>query len=304
MAWQPLNPVVAGYLCALGSTLFWSGNFIIARELNDSVPPVALAFWRWFVALLVLLPFAIGPLVREWATVRENLGYLAITAFLGVTLYNTLLYFGGQTTPALNLSLISITTPVFIVIFARLFYGEPLTLNKLLGILLVAVGVLLLITRGRFSSLLGLEFTIGDLWMLGGAMLFAIYSILVIRIPGKLGLWSFQLCTFALGFVLLIPFYAWERAVVGPAVVDGRAIASFLYLGIFASFISYLLWNRSILLIGASKAGMVYYMVPIFSGVLAWYFLGEQIGLLHVFSGLLIITGILTANRTRKKTAA
>lgn len=293
--------LLAGYLCATGATVFWSGNFIVARELNDSVAPVALAFWRWLVAVLALLPFAIRPLIKQWPVVKNNLGYLAITAFLGVTVFNTLLYFGGQTTTALNLSLISITTPIFIIIFARLFYAEALTIKRVLGILLVATGVVVLITRGRLSSLVNLSFTIGDVWMLLAAMLFALYSILLIKKPENLGVRAFQLSTFILGFVLLLPFYAWEYTVVGPAVMDTAAVASIIYLGIFASLVSYMLWNQSVLLIGASRAGMVYYTIPIFSGVLAWYFLGEQIGLLHVASGLLIVAGILTANYEKKK---
>jgi drug/metabolite transporter (DMT)-like permease len=105
---------------------------------------------------------------------------------------------GGQTTGALNLALISITSPIFIVIFARIFYGELLTFYKVAGIFLVATGVIALITRGQPSSLLNLTFSIGDLWMLMGAMFFAIYSILIIKKPPQLGIRAFQLSTMCL----------------------------------------------------------------------------------------------------------
>lgn len=289
-----------GYLCAIAATVFWSGNFIIARELNDNVAPVSLAFGRWLVAVLVLLPFAIRSLITQWAGVKANLGYLSVTAFTGVTLFNTLLYMGGHTTGALNLALISITSPIFMVIFARIFYAEPLTLYKAAGIMLVAAGVIALITRGQPARLLNLTFSIGDVWMLTGAMIFAIYSILVIRKPRELGLWAFQLSTFMLGLIFLLPLLAWEYTVVGPSVFDAGAIYSILYLGVFASLFSFVLWNQSILLIGVSKTGMVYYTLPIFSGVMAWYFLDEQIGWLHLGSGVLIVAGIFLANRQRK----
>ena len=292
--------MLAGYLFAVLATMFWSANFVIARELNDSVAPVSLAFGRWLVAVLALFPFAIRSLVSQWTVVKENLGYLSITAFTGVTLFNTLLYMGGHTTGALNLALISITSPIFMVIFARIFYGEALTVYKAAGILLVAAGVITLITRGQFSRLLNLTFSIGDVWMLTGAMIFAIYSILVIKKPRGLGLWAFQLSTFILGLVFLLPLLAWEYAVVGPSHFDAGAIYSILYLGVFASLFSFVLWNQSILLIGVSKTGMVYYTLPIFSGVMAWYFLGEQIGWLHLASGVLIVSGIVLANRQRK----
>ena len=292
--------MLAGYLCAMAATIFWSGNFIIARELNDTVAPVSLAFGRWLVAVLVLFPFAIKSLLSEWILVKENLAYLSITAFTGVTLFNTLLYMGGQTTGALNLALISITSPIFIVIFARIFYGELLTFYKAAGIFLVAAGVIALITRGQPSSLLNLTFSIGDVWMLMGAIVFAIYSILIIKKPPQLGLWAFQLSTFILGLIFLLPFLAWEYAVVGPSAYDANAIYSILYLGVFASLFSFVLWNQSILMIGVSKTGMVYYTLPIFSGLMAWYFLDEEIGLLHLASGVLIVSGIFMANHQRK----
>jgi len=294
------RPILAGYLCAITATLFWSGNFIIARELNDSIAPVSLAFGRWLVAVVVLFPLAIRSLIAQWTCVKENLAYLSVTAFTGVTLFNTFLYIGGQTTGALNLALISITSPIFIVIFTRILFGELLTIYRVAGILLVAAGVIALITRGQLSRLLNLTFSIGDVWMLAGAMVFALYSILVIKKPGQLGLWAFQLSTFILGLIFLLPFLAWEYAVLGPSVFDAKAIYSILYLGVFASLFSFVLWNKSILLIGVSKTGMVYYTLPIFSGLMAWYFLDEKIGLLHLASGLLIVSGILLANQQRK----
>lgn len=293
--------MLAGYLCALAATIFWSGNFIIARELNDSVAPVSLAFGRWLVAVLVLFPFAIKSLLNQWISVKENLAYLSITAFTGVTLFNTLLYMGGQTTGALNLALISITSPIFIVIFARIFYGESLTFYKVAGIFLVVAGVIALITRGQLSSLLNLTFTIGDVWMLAGAMIFAIYSILVIKKPPQLGIRAFQLSTFILGLIFLLPFLAWEIAVVGPPAYDAKAVYSIFYLGVFASLFAFVLWNQSILMIGVSKTGMIYYTLPIFSGLMAWYFLDEDIGLLHLASGVLIVAGIFIANHRKKE---
>jgi drug/metabolite transporter (DMT)-like permease len=292
--------MLTGYLCAMAAVIFWSYNFIIARELNDTVAPVSLAFGRWLVAVLVLFPFAIKSLLSEWILVKENLAYLSITAFTGVTLFNTLLYLGGQTTGALNLALISITSPIFIVIFARIFYGELLTFYKVAGVFLVATGVIALITRGQLSSLLNLTFSIGDIWMLMGAIIFAIYSILILKKPPQLGILAFQLSTFILGLIFLLPFLAWEYAVVGPSAYEANAIYSILYLGVFASLFSFVLWNQSILLIGVSKTGMVYYTLPIFSGVMAWYFLGEDIGLLHLGSGVLIVSGIFMANHQKK----
>ena len=284
-----------GYLFALGATAIWSGNFIIARDLNESIPPISLAFWRWVVAVLVLTPFAYKKLITEWKILKKNSLYLSIVSFLGVTVFNTLIYVAGHTTTAINLSLISITFPVFIVILSRVFYKETITIYKTIGILLVLFGVVLLITKGELSKLLNLSFAIGDIWMLLAAIIFALYSILLRKKPTELSVSGFQLSTFILGLVFLFPFFIWQTLNSPPIQFESKTIFSILYVGIFASLTAYILWNKAIVNIGATNAGIIYYTLPIFSGFLAYLFLDETIGINHLYSLLLILSGILIA---------
>ena len=295
------NRQISGYLFAIGATAIWSGNFIIARGLNESIPPISLAFWRWFVAIIVFLPFALKPLISEWSTLKENISYLSITSLLGITIFNTLIYLAGHTTTAINLSLISITFPVFIVILSRFFFRELVTFNKGFSIIVVVAGVILLITKGTLSRLLNISFAIGDVWMLVAALIFAIYSILLKRKPEQLSIWAFQLSTFILGLIFLFPFFVWEYVVTPPAEFDTKTVISILYVGIFASLSAFVLWNKAIMTVGPSKAGMVYYTLPLFSGFLAHLLLKEDICLVHFYSALLIVSGILTANYESKK---
>ena len=293
--------IISGYLFAIGATAIWSGNFIIARGLNESIPPVSLAFWRWVVAVIVFLPFALKPLITEWDILRKNIFYLCITALLGITIFNTLIYFAGHTTTAINLSLISITFPVFIVILSRIFYGELITINKGVGIILVATGIVFLITKGTFSRLLNISFAIGDIWMLVAAIIFAVYSILLKRKPKQLSIWAFQLSTFILGLIFLFPFFIWEYITASPVEFDTKTVSSILYVGIFASLSAFVLWNKAVMTVGPSKAAMIYYTLPLFSGILAYVFLKEDITILHLYSALLIVSGILIANFESKK---
>ena len=293
---QQNQQALPGYLFAICATALWSGNFIIARGLNESIPPVSLAFWRWVVAVIVFMPFALKPLIAQRDVLKENIGYLAITALLGITTFNTLIYLAGHTTTALNLSLISITFPVFIVILSRLFFGEKITINKGIGIILVATGVVLLVTKGNVSSLANISFAVGDVWMLIAAIIFAVYSILIRHKPAGLSIWSFQLSTFILGLVFLFPFFIWEYTTSPTIEFDAKTVGSILYVGIFASLSAFVLWNKAIMVIGPTKAGMIYYTLPLFSGVLAYLILKEDISMVHLYSALLIISGILTAN--------
>ncbi len=264
--------MLKGYLFAIGATVIWSGNFIVARGLSNSIPPVSLAFWRWVVAVIVFLPFALKPLIAEREILRKHLPYLSIISLLGITLFNTLIYFAGHTTTAINLSLISITFPVFIVILSRFFFRERITLNKGIGILLVVFGVILLLTKGVLSALINISFAIGDVWMLLAAITFAVYSILLRRKPKDLSIWAFQLSTFILGLAFLFPFFIWEQMIVPSITFDPKITFSILYVGIFASLAAFVLWNKAIIQVGPSKAGMIYYTLPLFSVISAYSF--------------------------------
>ena len=293
--------IIAGYLFAFGATALWSGNFIIARGLNESIPPISLAFWRWAVAVVVFLPFALKPLIAEWDILKANIPYLAITSLLGITIFNTLIYLAGHTTTAINLSLISITFPVFVVILSRIFFRELITVNNGVGIIIVTTGVIVLITKGDISRLLNLSISIGDVWMLLAAIIFAVYSILLKGKPKQLSIWAFQLSTFILGLIFLFPFFMWEYVTASPVEYDANIIYSILYVGVFASLSAFVLWNKAIVTVGPSKAGMIYYTLPLFSGFLAYLFLKEGISIIHFYSAVLIFSGIITANYESKK---
>tara|TARA_R110001583_G_scaffold22867_1_gene85262 strand:+ start:264 stop:1172 length:909 start_codon:yes stop_codon:yes gene_type:complete len=289
------KPVFIGFACAITATILWSGNFVVARGLSEEVAPLTLAFWRWVVAILVLLPFAIKPLLAQKSWLKDNIGYLSIVSLLGVTLFNSLIYYAGQTSSAINLSLIAITFPIFVLLLSKIFLAEVIGWNKLAGIVLVAAGILLLISKGELSVLAELTFAEGDLWMLMASFIFAIYSMLLKQRPAGITVPAFQLASFIVGLVFLLPFFLIELYLIPAKSIESSTVMSILYVGIFASLFAFILWNKAISTIGAVNAGMVYYAMPIFSGMLAIIILDEVVTSLHFYSTLLVFCGILLA---------
>lgn len=295
------NSGAFGYLSAIGATAIFSGNFIIARGISQNIPPISLNFWRWIVAVVVLLPFALKHFMAERHFLKKHVPYLCVTSLLGITIFNSLIYFAGHTTTAINLSLISLTFPIFIVILSRFLFNELLTFNKVIGIILVLFGVLTLITKGNLSRLLNLSFATGDIWMLLASITVSVYSILLKYKPEELSIPTLQFSTFILGLVFLAPFFVWEYVVSPPVDYDSKIICSILYVGIFASLLAYILWNNAVMIIGPAKTGMIYYTLPIFSGLLAYLLLNENIQLFHYYSVLLIVLGIFATNYQSKE---
>lgn len=284
-----------GYLLAAAATLIWSGNFIIARGLADTVPPVLLAFLRWSVAALVVLPIGAPSLWRQRRVVRQHFGYLLVTAFFGVTLFNTFIYIAAETTTAINMSLLAIGTSIFMIVLARIVLGERLSATKISGAMLATLGVLLLVTGGELSHPRGLACAEGDLWMITAALVWAVYTILVRKKPTEIHQRTFLTATFWLGLALLVPWVGWAHLDTAELILSPAIMGVALYLGVGTSVVAYLLWNRAVSLVGASGVAFVYYTLPLFSGLEAFLILGEPATILHLLSGALIIGGVILA---------
>lgn len=296
-----LSPKSKGALFALLATLVWSFNFIAGRGLADSVPPCTLAVGRWAVAFFAVLPFALPALLREWRHFIDNFRYYLVLGVLGIAYFNTAIYKAAHSVPALNLSLIATSSPLFTVMLARICFGEAITRARMAGIATALLGILLLITRGDLGALARLSFHGGDLLMLSAALSFSIYTLLVRKKPGGCGTLSYLTVTFGLGLVLLLPLAAWELLIAGEQVhVTPGLVGGIVYMGLGASLFSFWCWSKAIEAIGPSKAAIIYYSLPFFCGVEAVLFLGEPVSWVHWAGGALVLGGLLLATREKR----
>nr|MDQ2694425.1 EamA family transporter [Pseudomonadota bacterium] len=200
------------YLLLVLTMLFWSGNFVLARAVHAHIPPIALSFWRWALALLFLLPLAWPALRGRGALLRRHWKVLLLLGILGVANYNTLSYIGLQYTTATNAVLMVSVTPVLIVGFSFLLLGHTVTLTQGAGIVLSLLGVAVIVTRGHLDTLLGLELNRGDLWVLAAVLSWALYSVCLRWRPAGLPPMAFMAATIVAGMVLLLPLYLWDIA--------------------------------------------------------------------------------------------
>lgn len=245
----------------------------------------------------MLLPFGLRPLCQDFKVIRANLGYLCVTAFLLVTVFNTLIYIAAHTSKAVTLSLIAASSPVFIVVFAHIFLKTPLSLSKIIGLVAATFGVACLVTEGDLYQLVNLGVSEGDIWMILAAAIFGIYSILVRFKPSDLGSVAFLSSTLLLGLGFLVPWLLWELHGVESVRLSSNVIAAILYLGVGPSLIAFLCWNRAIMLIGPVHSAFVYYSLPVFSAIEGVILLGEPVHAVDLISGALIIIGVIIATR-------
>ncbi|MFI6005925.1 DMT family transporter [Streptomyces sp. NPDC051366] len=276
-----------GVLLALVATVVWSGSFVATRGMADAVPPVQAVFWRWIIAALAVAPFAARQAWQQRELIRRHLGFIALASLFGVALYNTLVHQAGLTTSASNMGMIMAASPVVMALYARLG-GERLGARRTVGLLLAAFGVLLLVGDGS----LGFDFGAGDLWMFAAALSFATYSALLKRKPAELGGLAFLITTFVLGALMLAPAYAVSVTVQGGFEVTAGTGGMLLYVGVMSSAVAFFAWNKAISLIGAARAGVVYYLQPVCVAGLGLLLLDERTGPAQLLCMALILGGV------------
>ncbi|MFB7238937.1 MULTISPECIES: DMT family transporter [unclassified Streptomyces] len=282
-----------GVLLALLATVVWSGSFVAARALHDTVPPVQAAFWRWIVAILAVTPFAARATWRQRHLIRRHLGFVALASLLGITVYNTLVNQAGLTTSAGNMGMIMAASPVVMALYER-FGGARLGARRVTGMVIACAGVLLLVGKGALPSRLGA----GDLWMFAAALSFASYSALLKRRPEGLGGVVFLYATFLLGALMLLPVYAVDLAVHGGFEPTAGTVGPLVYVGVLSSAVAFFAWNKAVALVGAARAGVVYYLQPVCVALLSYALLGERLGLLGVACMALILGGVALSSAT------
>ena len=293
------------YLLLTLTPFFWACNWIIGRFLHDDVPPLAMTFYRWLLAIAILAPFALRGVLRDWPLIRRSWRVLVPLGIIGIGSHNALAYVGLNYTTATNGVILNSFIPVMIVALSWLFLRERLAPRQLAGVLISLGGVLVILSRGSWAELAALEVNRGDVFVMLSMLLWSIYTIGLRWRPAGLSLLSFLFAIAIVGDLAVLPMYLAETTFGRPMQWSWTAVAALVSVATFPSVLAYIFWNRGVEQVGASVAGLFVHLMPVFGVLLAWLFLGERLLPFHVPGIVLILTGIwLTSRRVRLPAAA
>jgi drug/metabolite transporter (DMT)-like permease len=288
------------YLLLTLTALFWAANWVVGRAMRNDMPPVAMGFWRWTIALLLLLPFVAPELRRKWHVVRANWLVLVLLGCLGAVAFNTLIYVGLQYTAVANGVLFNSFSPILIILLSWVVVRERISKLQACGVVLSLAGVLAIIARGKFATLAAFHFNPGDLWLIAAQFLWSVYTFVLRRRPPELSAMGFLAAMLLLSLPFLLPFYLWEFSQRGGFALTPATISALAYYGTIPSIVAYLFWNRGVAQVGPNKAGLFVHLMPLFGALLAVIFLGEKLYAYHYAGAVLIFGGIwLTTRRGR-----
>ena len=291
-----ISPIALAYAGLTLTIFFWAINTVIAKAVIMEIKPMALSFYRWVLAFIFILPFAIPHLKKDIILIKQNLGILFILSIPSVTAYNSLVYFGAQYTSATNISLVVATMPVMTILFSWVMNREKPFALQTFGIMISIIGVLIIISQGSWQVLSTLSFNPGDLLIVLSIAAWSFYSVLLKK--NEINISSISLLTILIffGTLCILPFYVWEFSVFQGFELKTTTVIIFLYLGIFPSIVSYLCWNFGVKTAGASIASVFMYLLPVFTSIIAYLFLNENLFLYHFAGGLLILFGLIMSS--------
>ena len=286
---------LSAFLLLALANLFWSGNWIAGRALRDAFDPLTLNFWRWVVATLVLAPFALPRLRGKWHVIRRNAGFLLLLAITGVALFQSLVYLGLRSTAAVNAVLLNSSMPMFMLLCSWAMERERASLRQIGGMLVSIAGILVILSRGDPAALLQLELQSGDGWILLAMPVWGVYSVLLKRRPPELRALELLFVISLAGVLLMVPGAAMLAAQTPPRWPGGIAALCVLYMGVAASVLAFIFWNRGVAAVGANAAGFTIHLLPAFGTLLAIIFLGEAFAGYHAAGIVTIVAGVLLA---------
>jgi len=302
-----LRIVIFAYAILAVAASAWAGNMVIARAVHADFPPIAMAFWRWTIALLALLPFTWRDVLRNRGTLRREWRLIAMLAATGMGLFHVVQYTALSLTGATNVALMLVLCPAAIPVFAWLILGERISPLQGAGIAVSLCGAGVLVTRGRWQALAEFDLAVGEMAAFLGMLLWSVYSVLAKRRPARLGGFTMLTAIMLFAVPMILPFYLWESLTLRPPPLSWPVVGTVLYMSILASLLAYILFNRAVEMIGPVRAGPSQHLIPAFAILFAMIALDERLASYH-FAGLaLIVAGIaLTAapgrGRQRERT--
>ena len=287
------SPRTVAYAALVLTIALWASSAVAARGLLDAVSPAALAFLRWTVVALCLVPVVWRDRAAMWNAVRSDFRTYALIALIGFAPQSCLIYFGLAGSTATTLGLFNSAIPVIIVAVMFLFRGRKLDALEGAGLALSLAGVALILARGDPRALLALQFSPYDLLLLAGASVWALYTIRLSERPAYLPLPAFLFVTSMLGLAFLAPIATAEIAFKGWPALPPSTLLGIVYLGTLPTLVASLLFAFGVARVGPIHAGILTHLMPVFTALAAATFLGERLQPFHGLGFVLVAGGAL-----------
>ncbi len=276
----------------------WSLAFPLIKIALRDLSWVNLTVLRFVVACTALLILLVVQRRRFPLPRWRELPGLFLLGFFGIVVYHLGLNYGEQYVSPGAASLIVATIPVFVVMLAAVWLDEGVNGRKVLGVGLSLSGVVVLSLWGTGTTSIAVDYVLGALAVLVAAVMGALYIVAGKRMLRRYSPLSLTVYAMLLGSLGLLP------AVDGSLVrqvqhLSLQTAVAVLFLGLFSTIVSYLLWYMALQRQSASSLSVYLYVVPVIATLLSWMLFDDMITPTYLLGGIMVIAGVAIVNRQR-----
>jgi drug/metabolite transporter (DMT)-like permease len=293
------------YLILVLTNLFWGGNIVAGKLAVGNIDPYSLMLVRWTGALLLILPFAIGPLKKSWPTLRRFWPLYLFYGAVGYASFNMLTYLAAYYTTGVNIAMEQVLINILVMALNFVLFRVGVRPLQLVGAALTIVGVALIVTHGDLSRILSFTVNAGDSLVLFSCLIWAAYS-LSLKYRPQTDWLSFLVATcIGASLASLVYLASFGGGIstlpqhLSTVTRAGWGIAA--YTIVFPSVLSQLFYVRGVELIGANRASLFINLLPLFGTVGSVLVVGEQLQPFHLWAALVITVGIVLAEWSARR---
>ena len=295
------NKFLFSYLLLFIQPIFMATNIIVARGGVEYVPPVSLAFWRWLTVFLILSPFFFEEIFKKIKDFNKEFWKLFFLGSMGCGVCGAFPFIAGMSTTMANMGIIYTSSPIFIIILSVLLFKDKINFSRIIGLIICLVGVISIISKGKIELLLNFKFTSGDLWMVGAAIGWAVYSIYLLNWKSNFSLMGrFTLISF-FGAISLFPFYLLEEIFFSSTNFNSDFVLWVLFAAISPGIIAFTLYTKVQKYVGASLAGFTLYIFSIYSAIYGIILFDEALMNFHYFGAAFVFLGVYLARNVSNR---
>ena len=287
------------YILLFVQPIFMATNIIVARGGVEYVPPISLAFWRWLTVFIILFPFFFSEILNKRNQFSKEFWKLFFLGIMGCGVCGAFPFIAGMSTTMANMGIIYTSSPIFIIILSVMFFKDKINPSRIIGLLLCLIGVLAIICKGKIDLLLNFKFTSGDLWMVGAAIGWAIYSIYLLNWKSNFSLMARFTLIALFGAISLFPFYILEEIFYFNTVFNNNFFFWVLFAAISPGIIAFTLYTKVQKYVGASLAGFTLYIFSIYSAIYGIIIFNEELLNFHYFGAALVFFGVSLARKIK-----
>ena len=273
------------------TSIFWAFNTIAGRAAVGEVSPFLIVSIRWFFVSIILSFLCKNQLKEIWKILSKRIKWLILMGLFGFTGFNSAYYIAAHETIAINLGLVQGTMPAFIIIIAWVWLRDKINFTQFLGVLITFTAVLIVVSAGNLTILLDLKLNNGDIVMIFACSLYAVYAVGLRKKPkiGALPLLTFFAYVAFVGSLPGLIYETFSNQIILPG-LKGCVILCVII--IFPSFLAQIFFMKGVEKIGPARSGLYTNLVPVFSSILAVFYLQENFEFYHFLSLLMIFVGI------------